>query len=112
MRIEKNIPVKQLCAQLSISQGAYSNIENGITDISISRIVQLSELLNVSYTELLPVEKVLNYYSSPNDQSTGIQNNNCSITNKDSEAYQTTITALKDEINYLREQNLILLKHK
>lgn len=110
IRLSKNIPVKQICTDLDLSQPSYSNIERGLTDISISRIIQIAEYFQVNYTEILAFEKITSYCINPKDNSTGIQNNNCQITNKDVDSLMITIESLKDEVKYLREQNLILLK--
>ncbi len=109
LRLEKNIPTKQVCTDLELSQSAYSNIEKGLTDISITRILQIADYFQVNYTEILSLEKVTNYYINPTDNSTGIQNNNCQITNKDVDSLTVTIDNLKDEIKYLREQNSLLI---
>ena len=110
LRLEKNIPTKQVCNDLDLSQSAYSNIEKGLTDISITRILQIADYFQVNYTEILSLEKVTNYYINPTDNSTGIQNNNCHITNKDVDTFTITIENLKDEVKYLREQNTLLIK--
>ncbi len=110
LRLEKDIPTKQVCNDLDLSQSAYSNIEKGLTDISITRILQIADYFKVNYTEILSLEKVTNYYINPTDNSTGIQNNNCHITNKDVESFAITIENLKDEVKYLREQNSLLIK--
>lgn len=110
LRLEKNIPTKQVCNDLDLSQSAYSNIEKGLTDISITRILQIADYFQVNYTEILSLEKVTNYYINPTDNSTGIQNNNCHITNKDVDSISITIENLKDEVKYLREQNTLLIK--
>jgi transcriptional regulator with XRE-family HTH domain len=112
IRLTKNIPVKQVCSDLDLSQPAYSNIEKGLTDISITRILQIAEYFRVDYTEILALEKVTNYYINPKDSSTGIQNNNCQITNKDVDSLMIAIESLKEEVTYLREQNMMFLKTK
>lgn len=42
-----------MAANLDISQAAYSNIENGRTNININRLKAIAELLNVDYMALL-----------------------------------------------------------
>lgn len=45
-----------MAANLDLSQGAYSNIENGRTDISINRLKAIAELLDVDYMALLEID--------------------------------------------------------
>lgn len=50
-----------MAAELGLSIGAYSNIERGITDISVSRLYRIAEILNSSVFDLLdPNHKVEN----------------------------------------------------
>jgi transcriptional regulator with XRE-family HTH domain len=46
-RLSKNYKQGLLAQKLGISRGALSNIENGKTDITISRLCEIAELLGV-----------------------------------------------------------------
>ena len=45
---------KELAAKLNISKTAYSNLETGEADISITRLTEIVLLLNITYSDLLP----------------------------------------------------------
>jgi len=109
IRLDKNLPTKQVCYDLDLSLSAYNNIEKGLTDISITRVLQIADYFNVNYTELLSLEKITNYYINPTANSTGIGTNNGDIINKDTDSFMIIIDNLKDELKYLREQNNLLI---
>ncbi|PUV21064.1 MULTISPECIES: helix-turn-helix domain-containing protein [Sphingobacterium] len=53
LRHQKGWSQKDAATQLDISIPAFSKIEAGITDINLSRIIQISKLFNVSVLQLL-----------------------------------------------------------
>jgi len=55
-RLEKNFSQQYMASQLSISQSYYNKIENGKKELSISRVLHISEILNINIIELLNSE--------------------------------------------------------
>ncbi|WP_286863351.1 MULTISPECIES: helix-turn-helix domain-containing protein [Sphingobacterium] len=53
LRHQKGWSQKDAATQLDISIPAFSKIETGITDINLSRIIQISKLFNVTVLQLL-----------------------------------------------------------
>ncbi|WP_354330223.1 helix-turn-helix transcriptional regulator [Pedobacter sp. CG_S7] len=53
LRQNKGWSQSQVAAQLKISVPAFSKIETGITDINISRLIQIAALFNVPTTGIL-----------------------------------------------------------
>jgi transcriptional regulator with XRE-family HTH domain len=53
----KNYTQEYLAYKLNISQNAYSKIELGYTKITVERLFQIAEVLEVSAVELLESEK-------------------------------------------------------
>ncbi|MGN7203817.1 helix-turn-helix domain-containing protein [Pedobacter sp. SAFR-022] len=53
LRLERGWNQKIVAERLGISIPAYSKIESGITDINLSRLVQLASLFDVSVAEVL-----------------------------------------------------------
>jgi transcriptional regulator with XRE-family HTH domain len=49
----KNYTQDYLAAKLKISQNAYSKIELGYSNITLSRLIEISEILEVDLTELI-----------------------------------------------------------
>lgn len=61
MRVSRELSQENMAAELGLSIGAYSNIERGITDISVSRLYRIAEILNANVFDLLdPNHKVEN----------------------------------------------------
>jgi XRE family transcriptional regulator, regulator of sulfur utilization len=108
IRQDKGLAVKEVANSLLLSQAAYSNIERGVTDISISRVLQIAEFFEVHFSEILSVDKTSIYNFNSNNNSTGTQHNS-QMSSNSVEAYLISIENLKNEVNYLRELNTKLL---
>lgn len=53
IREEKNYTQEYLAAKLKISQNAYSKIELGYTKITLERLFQIAEVLEITAIELI-----------------------------------------------------------
>ncbi|OJV50469.1 MAG: hypothetical protein BGO31_13975 [Bacteroidetes bacterium 43-16] len=96
---------------MDIAPSTYSNIERGITDINISRLMQLAEYFSVHYSQILSVDNTNVFYFSTQSQENSTQHNvNHQGNNSYSEIYEATIELAKEEINFLKEQNTKLLE--
>ena len=56
-RISKGLSQENMASELSLSIGAYSNIERGKTDITVTRLYEIADLLQVGIYEFLPTIK-------------------------------------------------------
>lgn len=56
-RLIKNYSQEYMSFMLEISQAAYSNIESGKTDVTLSRIYEIAEVLEVSPFKFMPPPK-------------------------------------------------------
>lgn len=73
VRTEKDIPIKEIAYNIGITTQAYGNIENGKTDLSISRLLEIASELKVHYSRLLDIEKAETYnHSGDNSSSSGV----------------------------------------
>jgi transcriptional regulator with XRE-family HTH domain len=111
IRLEKQIEVKKLCDDLKISVSTYSNIERGITDINISRLIQLSNYLSVHYSEILTFSTSTTYNFSPicnEDSSQTNYNNQSHFFN--SSGWEVALNQANQEIKNLNDVNENLLK--
>jgi transcriptional regulator with XRE-family HTH domain len=106
IRREKKIEVKTLCQDLDLSPAGYSNIERGVTDINISRIIQLSGYFGVHFSKILSIDNVTNYYFH---QPNGGTQNNGQIKNDLADGYRFALEQLKQDNDYLKGQNERLL---
>ncbi len=110
IRQQMQIEVKQLCNDLEISPSAYSNIERGVTDISISRVMQLADYFSVHYAQILAVDNTTIFQFSPQSLANSTQHNvNHQATTLNNDGFQLALEQANNEILYLKEQNLKLL---
>lgn len=55
-RVIKGLSQENIASELGISIGAYSNIERGKSEVTVSRLYDLAKILKVSIMEFLPME--------------------------------------------------------
>ncbi|MEN9998566.1 MAG: hypothetical protein RI922_1556 [Bacteroidota bacterium] len=55
-RLAKNLSQQNMADELNITVAAYSNIERGITDISVTRLYQIAGILELFVEDLLTTE--------------------------------------------------------
>jgi transcriptional regulator with XRE-family HTH domain len=55
-RLAKNLSQQNMADELNITVAAYSNIERGITDISVTRLYQIAGILDLLIEDLLHSE--------------------------------------------------------
>ena len=52
-RIIRGLSQQNMADDLELSVASYSNIERGITDINVSRLIEISHILKIDVSELL-----------------------------------------------------------
>jgi transcriptional regulator with XRE-family HTH domain len=67
IRLEKKLEIKQVAAKLGISIQAYGKIENGKTDLNISRLFEIANLLQVEFSQILNIVGDTLHYNSQNN---------------------------------------------
>lgn len=112
IRISKNVPVKNIADSLSLSLSAYRNIERGISEVSFLKIVRIAHVLQVSYIDILEIEKG-NLYQNSNHTGDGNTNTAGSyhsfVFNQLENGYKVAMAEQKEQINHLRQQNRELM---
>lgn len=53
LRVEKGISQKEIADRLGFGQSNYNKIENGITELSVSKMLEIAEILGVSVSVIL-----------------------------------------------------------
>lgn len=109
IRLSSSKESKEVSKDLNLSIAAYSNIERGVTDISISRILQIANYFNVHFSEILAIDNTTSYYFTPNNNSTGTQNNS-QFSEQSSEGFNIAIDQIIKENTYLKNQNNSLIQ--
>ena len=56
-RLSKGLSQQNLADEMGVTVAAYSNIERGITDVSVNRVYQIAAILNISPLSLLVEHK-------------------------------------------------------
>ncbi|TPE39739.1 helix-turn-helix transcriptional regulator [Pontibacter mangrovi] len=67
-RLQKGYSQEYMAYYLKISQNAYSKIERGDTEVTVRRVYEIANVLNVSIYELLPqpvASSGINLYGLP-----------------------------------------------
>jgi transcriptional regulator with XRE-family HTH domain len=100
LRLEKNYTCEGLASEIGINKTSLSRIENGLSDIAISRLVQIANCLHVEIDEIIPVNKtVISVHDSP------YSINNCPNATQNNYTEPEMIKILKSSIENL---NLVI----
>jgi transcriptional regulator with XRE-family HTH domain len=102
---------EEMASKLGISTHAYAKIERGETDINLSRLEQIAQVVAVELPQLLGLSEknIFNFFGvieschNPNSQF-----NTCPIDTErqhELEKRQSTIEKLELEISYLKQEN-------
>lgn len=104
----RNFTQEYVAGKLDISQNAYHKLENGTTRLTTDRLEQLASILDVPVDSILHSERqIFNLDNNHIDKFYGYIEN---LHEENKEVWQKTITVLEEQIQYLKEQNALLLK--
>lgn len=96
-----------MAEQLNLSQRAYSSLENGKTQLSVDRLMDICKLLDVSVGEILDIENQ-NIYNNNFNNNADNNHGNLIFKKEDFEEqrklYERIIEMKEKEITFLREQ--------
>ncbi|MDM8564656.1 helix-turn-helix transcriptional regulator [Candidatus Halobeggiatoa sp. HSG11] len=111
LRQHKGWSQEEMAEKLQMSVSGYANIERGLTDVQISRLEQVSEILGINVLELLS-------FGEKNLQLVLLGDNNQLINSSEEQLQNKLEQALfkieqqQKEINYLKEIIELLKKDK
>jgi len=57
LRLEKGLSQESIAFELGVSQKSYSNIENGKTELTFNKIIQLANVLEIDPCMICPINK-------------------------------------------------------
>lgn len=103
-REAKNFTQSYMAEQLDISQNTYSKIESGTIKLTVDRLEQISNVLNVQIEDILSSsdDQHFNFHNSNIDKFYGYIEN---IQEDNKELLNITIGILNEQISYLRKEN-------
>jgi transcriptional regulator with XRE-family HTH domain len=75
LRKEKNMEVKEFASKLKITPQAVGQLENGMVDFNLSRIVEIANLLQVNLVAILDITNgdIMSYHSYNNSGGYHVQ---------------------------------------
>lgn len=96
-RVTKGLSQQNMADELGLTVASYSNIERGITDITVSRLIEISKLLNVSIYQLLEEDKESS--SRVSERATNYSTSSVSL-----HSLQLKIESHDSEIDWIKTQ--------
>lgn len=98
----KNYSQEFIAQKLEISPKAYSKIENEETKLSVDRLFQIADILEIKPEDLLNFDEKMVFYNI-NNHDNGIVINK-TLGENEKNAYEKLVSHLEAEILFLREQ--------
>ena len=102
-RARKGFSFDNMAHELSITPAAYRKIEIGKTKLTVERLFQISEILEVSLSELLEIGNDL-FQQTNNENATGYQQKIENFYQENKEMTQNLLESMKDEIAHLKSE--------
>ena len=96
----KNLTQEHIATQLGLSTRAYSKIESGETQLTISRLNEISKILEIDPMEVLGFDHQQIFNNCTQEGNIGI--NHINIPEKLIEQYEKRIQQLESEVVFLR----------
>jgi transcriptional regulator with XRE-family HTH domain len=108
----KNFTQEHVASEIGITQGAYSKIENGDTDLTINKLEQIATVLEMLPEDILTFnDKQIIFNVSHNQNATGVLIKN-QISKNEKKSFEDHIQSLKEENSYLKSTiNKLINKH-
>jgi putative transcriptional regulator len=104
IRESKNLTADYIAQQMGISQSTYSRKETGESDFSLTELIRLGEVFEVSVSKIIDMDlaNVINQY---NNYPSGEVHQ--TVTSE--EGYKAALAQYEKEVEYLKRQNDALL---
>jgi len=103
LRELRNLTQDHLAKSLGLSQGAYSRMELGETEITYSKLEKISTELGMKPEEVIAFNESMVFKVMNNQTGNGLVINQHLISEYDKELYQQLIEQLKEENTHLKK---------
>lgn len=102
----KSYSQEYVAGKLDLSVRAYSKIENGETQLTINRLNQISEILEVTPQQVLGFDErfIFSHCENPVGMSGTNHNEYYAFSEKERMQYEERISHLEEEVSFLRKQ--------
>jgi transcriptional regulator with XRE-family HTH domain len=92
-----------MAKSIGITQGAYSRMELGETEITYSRLEKISEELGMKPEEVIAFNESLVFNVMNNQTGNGLVINNNQLSDTEKNSFEQQILLLKEENSYLKK---------
>jgi transcriptional regulator with XRE-family HTH domain len=103
LRELRNLTQEHMAKSLGISQGAYSRMELGDTEITYSKLEKISEELGMKPEEVIAFNESMVFNVMNNQTGNGFVINNNRLSETEKNMYEQQIMLLKEENTYLKK---------
>ena len=105
LRELKNLTQSHMATELGLTQGAYSKIEVGESEITYNKLEKISGLLGMKPEEVIAFndQMVFNIMNNPQGGNVFSHVNQHSISSSERKLYQEQIHLLKEEVSHLKK---------
>jgi transcriptional regulator with XRE-family HTH domain len=103
LRELKNLTQDHMANELGITQGAYSRMELGETEVTYTKLERIAEILQMKPEEIITFNESMVFNVMHNDVGNGLVINNNQLSEGEKNLYLQQIDLLKEEVLYLKE---------
>ncbi|MEN9914450.1 MAG: hypothetical protein RL528_1205 [Bacteroidota bacterium] len=103
LRELKNLTQEHMANSIGISQGAYSRMELGETEITYSKLEKISEELGLKPEEIIAFNESVVFNVMNNQTGNGLVINNSQLSDGEKNLYEQQILLLKEENTHLKK---------
>ncbi|OIN60341.1 helix-turn-helix domain-containing protein [Arsenicibacter rosenii] len=97
----RNFTQTYMAERLGIKQSTYSTIENGELDVTLSRLQEISKLLEVRIEDIISFDEKMVFNISNSQNGVGYINNNVVNQNQKLEEFFREMAVLRERIGFL-----------
>ena len=103
LRELKNLTQEHMAKSIGISQGAYSRMELGETEITYTKLEKIAEELGMKPEEVIAFNESLVFNVMNNQTGNGLVINNNQMSDTEKNSFEQQILLLKEENSYLKK---------
>lgn len=103
LRELKNLTQEHMANSIGISQGAYSRMELGETEITYSKLEKISEELGLKPEDIIAFNESVVFNVMNNQTGNGLVINNSQLSDGEKNLYEQQILLLKEENTHLKK---------
>ncbi len=103
LRELKNLTQEHVAGAIGITQGAYSRMEVGESEITYTKLEKIADALGMKPEEIITFNENLVFNVMHNQNGNGLVINNNQLSDGEKQLYQEQIDLLKAEVDYLKK---------